>query len=203
MPALDYPVPVQSLIQQLKRLPGLGPRSAERLALWFMQAGKDRLEPLSAALGSLPQMVEPCSECGFFNEKGTECELCGSPKRDQRLMCVVEQAADVLRLERSGGYEGLYHVLGGKLSPLDDVTPEDLRLSGLTQRITDRGVEEVILGTGSDVEGEATAAYIRDLLKTVEVRVTRLAQGMPAGGGLDHVDELTLFQALRGRRQLD
>lgn len=203
MPALDYPLPVQGLIQQLKRLPGLGPRSAERLALWFMQAGKERLQPLSMALGALSELVEACPECGFFIEKGADCQLCANPKRDSRLLCVVEQAADVLRLERSGGYEGLYHVLGGKLSPLDNVTPEDLKLSEIADRVAERQTEEVIVATGSDVEGEATAGYIKDLLRGSEVRVTRLAQGMPAGGGLDHVDELTLFQALRGRRSLD
>ncbi len=204
MPALDYPLPVQGLIQQLKRLPGLGPRSAERLALWLMGAGRDRLVPMAESLGTLMDVVEACGECGFFIEKGEACQLCANPKRDHRLMCVVEQAADVLRLERSGGFEGLYHVLGGKLSPLDNVTPEDLNLVGLAKRVKERGTEEVILATGSDVEGEATAGYVKDLLRSADgVSVTRLAQGMPAGGGLDHVDELTLFQAMRGRRRLE
>ena len=202
MPALDYPVPIQRLISQLKALPGLGPRSAERLALWLMQHDLDRAEPLAQSLLKLRLKVEACSQCGFFIEKETDCLLCANSKRNARLLCVVEQAADVLRLERSGAFQGLYHVLGGKLSPLDNVTPEDLRLESLFHRVRDLEVEEVILALGSDVEGETTANYIADLLRPAGLHVSRLAQGMPAGGGLDHVDELTLYQALQGRRKI-
>lgn len=202
MPALDYPVPIQRLISQLKALPGLGPRSAERLALWLMQHDLDRAEPLAQSLLKLRLTVEACPQCGFFIEKETDCLLCANTKRNSRLLCVVEQAADVLRLERSGAFQGLYHVLGGKLSPLDNVTPEDLRLESLFHRVRDLNVDEVILALGSDVEGETTANYIADLLRPAGLHVTRLAQGMPAGGGLDHVDELTLYQALQGRRKL-
>ena len=202
MPALDYPVPIQRLISQLKALPGLGPRSAERLALWLMQHDLDRAEPLAQSLLKLRLTVEACSQCGFFIEKETDCLLCANSKRNARLLCVVEQAADVLRLERSGAFQGLYHVLGCKLSPLDNVTPEDLRLESLFHRVRDLEVEEVILALGSDVEGETTANYIADLLRPAGLHVSRLAQGMPAGGGLDHVDELTLYQALQGRRKI-
>jgi recombination protein RecR len=194
MPALDYPPPLQRLIAQIKSLPGLGPRSAERLVLWLLQDG-GRVEPLMDALG-----VHACDQCGFFIEKDRDCSLCQSPKRQQNILCVVEQAADVLRLERSGAFQGLYHVLGGKLSPLDNVTPDDLRIEPLLQRVKALNVEEVILAVGSDVEGEATASYLNDLLRSEGLTVSRLAQGMPAGGGLDHVDELTLYQALHGRR---
>jgi recombination protein RecR len=201
MPALDYPPPLQRLIAQIKSLPGLGPRSAERLVLWLLQdAG--RVEPLVDALGDLVARVHACDQCGFFIEKGSDCALCHSPKRQQRIICVVEQAADVLRLERSGAFQGLYHVLGGKLSPLDNVTPEDLRIEPLLDRVKALQVEEVILAVGSDVEGEATASYLNDLLRSEGLTVSRLAQGMPAGGGLDHVDELTLYQALHGRRKV-
>lgn len=203
MPAIDYPAPIQGLIVQLKSLPGLGPRSAERLALWLMQNGPERAGALASSLHRLSQTVESCPACGFFMEKGVPCVLCSNDRRNARLLCIVEQASDVLRLERSGAYQGLYHVLGGKLSPLDNVTPEDLRIEPLLQRMRDLPVEEVILALGSDVEGEATASYIADLLRSSGVAVSRLAQGMPAGGGgLDHVDELTLYQALSGRRKL-
>jgi recombination protein RecR len=201
MPALDYPPPLQRLIAQIRTLPGLGPRSAERLVLWLMQDG-GRIEPLVDSLRDVGDRVQACDQCGFFIERDHECVLCHSPKRNPHLICVVEQAADVLRLERSGAFSGLYHVLGGKLSPLDNVTPEDLRIEPLLHRVKTQPVEEVILAVGSDVEGEATASYLNDLLRTEGLTVSRLAQGMPAGGGLDHVDELTLYQALQGRRRV-
>lgn len=201
MPSLDYPPPLQRMIAQIKALPGLGPRSAERLVLWLMQDG-GRIEPLVDSLRDLSARIHACDECGFFIEREEECVLCHSPKRNHRLICVVEQAADVLRLERSGAFSGLYHVLGGKLSPLDNVTPEDLRIESLLERVKARHVEEVILAVGSDVEGEATASYLSDLMRSEGLTVSRLAQGMPAGGGLDHVDELTLYQALSGRRRM-
>lgn len=201
MPSLDYPPPLQRLIAHIRRLPGLGPRSAERLALWLMQdAG--RVEPLIDGLRDLSDRVIACDQCGFFIEREQPCILCEGPRRNPEILCVVEQAADVLRLERSGAFSGLYHVLGGKLSPLDNVTPEDLRIEPLLARIQNRPVEEVILAVGSDVEGEATASYVGDLLRSAGIAVSRLAQGMPAGGGLDHVDELTLYQALHGRRKI-
>ncbi|TDU73276.1 DNA replication and repair protein RecR [Prosthecobacter fusiformis] len=201
MPALDYPPPLQRMIAQIRSLPGLGPRSAERLVLWLMQDG-GRIEPLIDSLEELSARVQACDQCGFFIERDHECVLCESPKRNHRLICVVEQAADVLRLERSGAFSGLYHVLGGKLSPLDNITPEDLRIDPLMERVKILGVEEVILAVGSDVEGEATASYLGDMLRLEGIAVSRLAQGMPAGGGLDHVDELTLYQALNGRRRV-
>jgi len=199
MPALDYPEPMNRLIAMLRGLPGIGPRSAERLVLWLMEQGSSRSEPLATALMGMAHGVADCDDCGFFIEKGKECLLCSNTDRDRSLICVVEHAADVLRLERSGAFRGLYHVLGGKLSPLDDVTPEDLRIDSLLPRVRRDHVTEVILAVGSDVEGEATAGYLADLLRADRIGVTRLAQGMPAGGALDHVDEVTLSQALRGR----
>ena len=202
MAALDYPPPIQRLIAQLKSLPGLGPRSAERLALWLMQVGPLRVDPLAQTLALLHDTVRACDDCGFFIEKNEPCLLCTNEKRNARVICVVEQAADVLSLERSGAFQGMYHVLGGKLSPLDNVTPEDLRFDSLMDRVQNLQAEEVILAVGSDVEGEATASYLAEGLTAAGVSVTRLAQGMPAGGALDHVDELTLFQALQGRRKI-
>lgn len=199
---IDYPPTIQRLVTQLKMLPGLGPRSAERLMLWLLQMRDERIGSLSQALNDAKARVVACADCGFFIEHDTSCLLCHDPRRQRKLLCVVEQAADVLRLERSGAFQGLYHVLGGRLSPLDNVTPEDLRLESLVQRVRDLQAEEVILALGSDVEGEATASYIADLLRSDGVSISRLAQGMPAGGGLDHVDELTIYQALHGRRKV-
>jgi recombination protein RecR len=198
--ALEYPLPIQRAIAQLKSLPGIGPRSAERMALWLLQAGRRDALPLAAALQSLAEQVEMCPDCGFYSESGSSCLLCTNERRNQQLLCVVEQAADVLRLERSRAFQGQYHVLGGKLSPLDNVTPADLRIAALLQRVQRMPITEVILALGSDVEGEATANYLVQELRPLGIQVSRLAQGMPAGGGLDHVDELTLYQALHGRR---
>lgn len=170
--------------------------------LWLLHMRDERITALSDSLNDARARVAACSDCGFFIENDQACLLCHDPRRQQRLLCVVEQAADVLRLERSGAFQGLYHVLGGRLSPLDNVTPEDLRMESLLRRVGELQIEEVILALGSDVEGEATASYIAELLRPSGVFVSRLAQGMPAGGGLDHVDELTLFQALHGRRRL-
>lgn len=201
MAILDYPPALRRLVAQLKLLPGLGPRSAERMMLHLM-AQSPRISHLMDSLREAAERIEACEDCGFFREQGQSCELCHHPQRQREVLCVVEQAADVLRVERSGAYRGLYHVLGGRLSPLDHVTPEDLRLGTLLGRVRSLGSREVILATGSDVEGEATASYVRDMLSAVEgLTVSRLAQGLPAGGGLDHADELTLFQALSGRRQ--
>lgn len=201
MAILDYPPALRRLVAQLKLLPGLGPRSAERMMLHLM-AQSPRISHLMDSLREAAERIEACEDCGFFREQGQSCELCHHPQRQREVLCVVEQAADVLRVERSGAYRGLYHVLGGRLSPLDHVTPEDLRLGTLLGRVRSLGSREVILATGSDVEGEATASYVREMLSAVEgLTVSRLAQGLPAGGGLDHADELTLFQALSGRRQ--
>lgn len=199
---IDYPPAIQRLIAQLKSLPGLGPRSAERLMIWLLQMRDERITSLSNSLNEAKDRIVPCPDCGFFIESDGACLLCRDPRRQQRLLCVVEQAADVLRLERSGAFQGLYHVLGGRLSPLDNVTPEDLRMESLVHRVRDLHTEEVIIALGSDVEGEATASYIADLLRPAGISITRLAQGMPAGGNLDHVDELTLYQALHGRRNM-
>lgn len=202
MPLLDYPAPIRELILQMKSLPGLGPRSAERLTLWLMGRGVSRLGELARALEQLQERVTMCPECGFFTEKDQVCQLCHDDKRDPHLLCVVEQAADVLRLERTGAYKGFYHVLGGKLSPLDNIAPGDLRIDELLRRVRELATTEVILALGADVEGEATANYLADALRNSGINVTRLAQGMPAGGGLDHVDEMTLHHALSGRRKM-
>ena len=199
MARADYPEPVVELIAELKRLPGIGPRSAERIAVWLLQHPKSNAAELAEATLKAKNEVDSCSVCGFFSSYGL-CPVCSDDHRDAHELCVVEQATDVLPLERSGVFKGYYHCLGGKLSPLDNVTPENLRITQLIKRVEASPGVEVILALGADVEGEATANYLAEALSTRECHVTRIAQGLPAGGGLDHADELTLIRALQGRR---
>jgi len=200
MAQADFPEPVKSLISELKRLPGIGPRSAERIAIWLLQSPKADAPALAAALSHAKASIVACPVCGFFAVHGS-CQLCEDPKRDERILCVVEQATDVLPLERSGAFRGRYHCLGGKLSPLDRVSPEDLRIPALLQRVEAATEDlEVILALGADVEGEVTANYLAGLLRGRKCRISRIAQGLPAGGGLEHADELTLLRAIEGRR---
>lgn len=202
MKRADFPEPVKALVAELKRLPGVGPRSAERIAVWLLQSTKSNSSTLAGSLVTAKEQVRPCPSCGFFaTEEG--CDVCDDPTRDDLILCVVEQATDVLPLERSGAFRGRYHCLGGKLSPLDRVSPEDLRIPPLIRRIEAATEEiEVILALGSDVEGEATANYLAELLRGRNCRLTRIAQGLPAGGGLEHADELTLMRAMQGRRSV-
>ena len=157
-------------------------------------------EVLGETLARTVETVEACGECGFFASKGSGCPVCSDGARDVATMCVVEQASDILPIERSGEYRGNYHVLGGRLSPLDDVGPEQLRIAGLVERVRTLAASEVILAFGGDVENEATANYLEEVLQTTGAVVTRLAQGLPAGGNLEHADGLTLARALAGRR---
>ncbi len=200
MKQLDFPEPVKALVAELKRLPGIGPRSAERVAVWLLQSPKADPAALAASLLGAKESIRPCALCGFFATTD-HCGICDDPKRDEELLCVVEQATDVLPLERSGAFRGRYHCLGGKLSPLDRISPEDLRIPSLLRRVESAAGEiEVILALGSDVEGEATANYLAELLRGRNCRLTRIAQGLPAGGGLEHADELTLLRAMQNRR---
>ncbi len=202
MTRADFPEPVKLLVAELKRLPGIGPRSAERIAVWLLQSPKADPTALAGALQNAKETIRPCPACGFFATE-TGCGICDDPKRDDRMICVVEQATDVLPLERSGAFRGRYHCLGGKLSPLDRVSPDDLRIAPLIRRIEAAPTEiEVVLALGSDVEGEATAHYLAELLRGRNCRLTRIAQGLPAGGGLEHADELTLMRAMQGRRNV-
>lgn len=202
MAGAEFPLAARALIAELRRLPGIGPRSAERLAVWLLQHPKADPLALAEALTAAHREVLPCPICGFFATAET-CGICDDPKRDPNSLCVVEQATDVLPLERAGVFRGKYHCLGGKLSPLDGVAPEDLRIAALLERVQsdDAGYKEVILALGADVEGEATANFLASLLRGSGLRITRIAQGLPAGGGLEHADELTLIRALQGRRE--
>jgi recombination protein RecR len=177
------------LVRELRRQPGVGPRSAERIALWLL-GDAERTSSLAGALTAARDTLGHCAECGFFCLE-ERCEICGDEAREA-VLCVVERATDILPIERSGAFRGRYHALGGRLSPLEHVGPEDLRLVELTARLEGGSFTEVILALSTDVEGEATANYLGELLGARGVRVTRLAQGMPAGGGLESADELTL-----------
>ena len=190
------------MIDELKRLPGVGPRSAERISLWLLQNPKADPSSLAETVEIAAREITACETCGFF-ASALGCPVCSDHSRDGTKLCVVEQATDVLPIERSGAYRGMYHCLGGKLSPLDNVTPEDLRIPSMLRRIGEVPGVEVILAVGADVEGEATAGYLAALLLSKDCRVTRLAQGLPAGGDLEHADALTLSRAFEGRRGLE
>jgi len=189
------------LIQLLSKLPGLGPRSARRAALFLLKRRESLMEPLAAALAETAAKVQPCSLCGNL-DTADPCALCRDARRDQGLICVVEDVADLWAIERSASYHGLYHVLGGTLSALDGVGPEDLRIEPLVKRVGQNKAREVILAMNATVEGQTTAHYVMDRLAETGVRVSRLAHGVPVGGELDYLDEGTLSAALAARKQL-
>jgi recombination protein RecR len=196
------PEPIQSLLAALAKLPGIGPRSAERIALYVVQSDPGSVRELARALVAARDQVGPCANCGALTEK-QPCVLCADPKRDSTLICVVERPVDLLTIEKSGTYHGRYHVLGGKISPLNGVGPEDLWISALEKRLQTEPIQEVILALPSDVEGDATSFYLAKLLTARGVKVTRIAQGLPVGSGLEFADELTLGRAIQGRRTLE
>jgi recombination protein RecR len=194
------PPSLERLIGELSKLPGVGRKTAQRLAFHLLQVAAEDAEALAHAIAALRADVQPCPRC-FHLAQGGLCAICSDPRRRSAALCVVEEPTNVVALERTGAFDGRYHVLGGALSPLRDIGPDRLRLRELTERVRDEGVEEVILATNSNVEGEATAAYLARLLEPLGVRVTRLAQGLPAGGHLEFSDDLTLRRALEGRRE--
>ena len=191
---------VENLVAQLTRLPGVGTRTAHRLAFHLLRVPKDEAEALAAAIGEVKERVRFCAECGNLTEE-ERCEICRDERRDRSVVCVVEQPADLVSLERTHEYRGLYHVLGGSLSPIDGVEPEHLRIDELMGRVERNGIHEVVLATNPNMTGEATAAYLADRLRG-RVRVTRLASGLPVGGDLEYADEVTLGRALSGRREM-
>lgn len=197
----DFPEPLRQLIASLNRLPGIGPRSAERLALHLVQSEPEKVRQLAHQLEEARERIKTCEVCGALTTE-SPCPLCQDPRREATLLCVVERPTDVLSLEKTG-FRGRYHVLGGKISPVNGVGPEDLRIGPLEERLAREGIQEIILALGSDVEGDATCYYLAKRLAGTRVRLTRLAQGLPAGSGLEFADELTLSRALEGRRQLD
>ncbi len=191
---------VDNLVAQLTRLPGVGMRTAQRLAFHVLRVPKEEALELASAIADVKDRVRFCRECGNLTEDEV-CEICRDARRDRALVCVVEQPADLISLERTAEYRGLYHVLGGALSPIDGVEPGHLRIDELLQRVERNGVEEVVLATNPNMTGEATAAYLADRLRG-RVRVTRLASGLPVGSDLEYADEVTLGRALAGRREM-
>lgn len=190
---------VERAIQELSRLPGIGRKTAQRLVFYLLKQPEAQVQQLAEALIELKKRVIHCSIC-FNITESDPCSICKGGKRDRSMICVVEEANDVLALEKTGGYNGLYHVLGGSLSPLDGIGPDDLRIKELLARI-DETVKEVILATNPDTEGEATALYLARLLKPMNVRVSRIARGIPVGADLEYADEITLTRAIEGRRE--
>ena len=197
------PEPIQNLVFALERLPGIGPKTASRLAFYILHAPEDIPNQLAEALTDLKTKITFCQECFNITAAGREhCEICDSSQREGSIICVVEEPLDVLALERIGAYRGKYHVLQGVLSPIEGIGPEDLKIKPLLERIQRGGVQEIILATNPSMEGEATAQYLHPRLQTLGVRVTRLARGLPVGGDLEYADQNTLLRALSGRQEM-
>jgi recombination protein RecR len=193
--------PVQDLIDALRRLPGIGMKSAQRLAFHLLKAPDEEARSLATAITAAKERVAICAEC-FNVSEGDRCSYCRDPRRDATLICVVEEPGDIVALERTQEFRGRYHVLGGHISPMDGIGPADLHTRELVQRLASGEVKEVILATNPTVEGEATAIYLANLIKPIGVRVTRIASGLPVGGDLEYADEITLGRALEGRREV-
>ena len=198
---MDYPKPVQDLITQLTRLPGLGKRSAERIALHLLKAGPETSRQLAQAVLDTKARIRNCLRCGSYTE-ADPCAICASASRDQHSICVVEGPGDVLLLEKAGAHKGVYHALMGRISPLNGVGPEKLRVGALVERVKVEKPVEVILALGADVESEATAHYLADQLRGLGANITRIGLGLPVGSALESADEVTLSHALAGRRKM-
>ena len=195
------PEPIVALTAVLSKLPGVGPRSAERIALHLVQAESAQVRLLAETMLTARERIRFCDLCGALTEK-SPCAICDDPRRDASLVCLVEKAVDILSLEKSGNYRGRFHVLGGKISPLDGVEPDDLRIAELEQRLAGEPIHELIIALGTDVEGDATSHYLAKRLARSGLKISRIGFGLPAGSGLEFADELTLNRALEGRREM-
>ncbi|KXG76693.1 MAG: recombination protein RecR [Tepidanaerobacteraceae bacterium] len=195
-----YAQPIARLIDELSRLPGIGPKTAQRLTFYILKMPKERVTNLVQAIADAKESIVYCSVCGNFTDVDP-CSICSAPHRDRTTIMVVEEPKDVVAVEKTRDYKGLYHVLHGVISPLEGIGPDDIRIKELLARVSS-GVKEVIIATNPDVEGEATALYIARLLKPLGLKVTRIAHGIPVGGDLDYADEITLAKALEGRREM-
>ncbi|HLS02236.1 MAG TPA: recombination mediator RecR [Beutenbergiaceae bacterium] len=193
---------VQGLIDELGRLPGVGPKSAQRIAFHVLEADPEDIHRLAQALTTVKEKVRFCATCGNIAEE-QRCRICADPRRTQEVICVVEEAKDVVAIERTREYRGRYHVLGGAINPIDGVGPDDLRIRELMTRLSDEPINEVIIATDPNVEGEATATYLVRLLRPMGITVSRLASGLPVGGDLEYADEVTLGRAFEGRRAVE
>jgi recombination protein RecR len=198
---IDFPPAFNELVAALRQLPSVGARSAERLALFLVEQKPFVSERLARALLEAKEKIQPCPDCGFYSEAGL-CAICRDPARDRSIWCLVEHANEVIKFEKSGTHQGLYHVLGGVLSPLDGIGPDELRIAPLLARIERERPREIIIALGTNVEGDTTSLYLAPLLRERGVQVTRLATGLPAGGGLEYAASVTLGYALAGRREL-
>lgn len=198
---LTLPEPIQQLTAALSRLPGVGPRSAERIALHLVQDDVGQVSILAKAMTEARAVIELCERCGALTEK-QPCRICDEPRRNGAIVCVVEQPTDILNVEKSNAFDGRYHVLGGRISPINGIGPEDLRIGELEARIKAEAIAEIILALGTDVEGEATCHYLAELFRVQGLKVSRIAHGLPAGSGLEYADEMTLRHALDGRRDM-
>jgi len=198
---MDYPKPVQNLIAQVAKLPGIGKRSAERVALHLMKSNADVSKQLAQAILETKSKIRNCSRCGNYTE-ADPCEICQGARRDQTIICVVEGPNDILSLEKTGSFAGVYHALMGRISPLNGIGPENLRIAALVERVRQEKPTEVVIALGGEVESDATAHFIGELLMPLGVSVTRIGLGLPAGSALEAADEVTLTNALAGRRKL-
>lgn len=198
----SIPQPVTHLIEELSRLPGIGPKTASRLTFYLLRAADEQAKALAEAIRELKERITFCSQCYNISESST-CAICEDPSRDRSLLCVVEEPLDVMALERAGGYQGLYHVLHGVISPMEGIEPHDLRIPELEKRVREGHFMEVILATNPSLEGEATAMYIHRQLAPLRVRITRLARGLPVGGDLEYADAVTLIRAIEGRQEME
>ena len=197
---IDYTPALARLIQELEKLPGIGPKTAQRLAFYILSRPKEEILPLARAIEDVKERVSACARCFNFSEEEL-CPICRDTTRGQTLLCVVADALDLMAIENSGAYSGLYHVLQGVISPLDGIGPDDLRIEELVQRLRNEPVREVILALSPTVEGDATAHYLAQLIRPMNVRVTQLAMGLPAGGDLNYADQMTIARALSGRHE--
>ena len=196
-----YARPVERLITELSKLPSIGPKSAQRIAFHVVRGRPDDARALADALREVKERITPCKRC-FNLTEAEKCDICTDSRRDQSVICVVEDPYDIGPIERTGEYRGLYHVLGGALSPLDGIEPEDLRIAELVERVEREGTKEIVIATNPNTTGEATALFIAQELKDMPVRVTALASGLPVGGDLEYADEVTLGRAFAGRREI-
>jgi recombination protein RecR len=196
-----YARPVERLITELSKLPSIGPKSAQRIAFHVIRSRADDAYGLAEALKEVKERIKPCRRC-FNLTESDECEICRDPRRDETVICAVEDPYDIGPIDRTGEYRGLYHVLGGSLSPLDGIEADDLRISELVERVKNEGTKEIVVATNPNTTGEATALYIAQEVEDLPVRVTALASGLPVGGDLEYADEVTLGRAFAGRREL-
>jgi len=198
---LYYARPLAQLLEQLEKLPGIGPKSAQRLAFHILRAPREESEMLAQAVRDVRDKIKPCTRCGNFTDLEI-CDICTDPRRDSSVLCVVSEPRDLMAVEHSGEFRGRYHVLGGVINPIEGIGPEQLSINALVKRIAEDGINEAILAVPPTVEGETTANYLANLLKPRGVRTTQLARGLPFGGDLDYADQMTIAGAVRGRREM-